>query len=98
MARLLKAYLDLEQSHEYLRQKLNAKMKQECWSFDNLFETCDIDGKGYISVLDLQLILSHSKNKNFCMKELEYLLKRYDRAGNLTKKINFKEFVRQMEL
>lgn len=51
-SRLLKAHLDLEQSHEYLRQKLNERMKEQTWSLADLFEVADQDQKGYISVLD----------------------------------------------
>ena len=89
VARLLKAYLDLEQSHEYLRQKLAHRMKQENWSMADVFEACDHDGKSYISVLDLQMILSENKNAQFSLKDIEFLLKRYDKTGSLMKKIGF---------
>ena len=52
MGRLLKAHLDLEQSHEYLRQKMDQKMKEQTWSMADMFECSDQDGKGYISLMD----------------------------------------------
>jgi Ca2+-binding EF-hand superfamily protein len=63
--RLLKAHLDLEQSHEYLRQKMDTKMKEQTWSLADMFEASDIDGRGYISLRDFHTILQNNKNKNF---------------------------------
>ena len=74
----MKAHLDLEQSHEYLRQKMDQKMKEQTWSMADMFESSDHDGKGYISLLDFQIILSNNKSKNYNMKDLEYLLRMYD--------------------
>lgn len=87
MGRLLKAHLDLEQSHEYLRQKMDQKMKEQTWSMADMFECSDQDGKGYISLMDFQIILSQNMTKNYNMKDLEYLLRMYDSLGN--RKISF---------
>ena len=54
MGTLLKAHLDLEQSREYLRQKLNNKMDQNTWSTADLFEACDQEGKGYLTIRDME--------------------------------------------
>ena len=50
--RLLKAHLDLEQSHEYLRQNLDRKMREQEWTLDDLFDTLDSQRKGFIGLLD----------------------------------------------
>ena len=62
-------------------------MKEQTWSIADMFESCDQDGKGYISLLDFQIILSNNKTKNYNMKDLEYLLRMYDSQGN--RKISF---------
>lgn len=89
-ARLLKAHLDLEQSHEYLRQKLNVRMQEQGWSMEDLFAAADQDGKGYVSVLDFQTILGHRKSKNYAVKDLEYLLRMYDGQGS--RRVTFEDF------
>ena len=39
--RLLKAHLDLEQSHEYLRQNLKKKIKEQRWTLVDIFNALD---------------------------------------------------------
>jgi|TARA_B110001450_G_scaffold189341_1_gene177454 hypothetical protein len=39
--RLLKAHLDLEQSHEYLRQNLKKKIKEQRWALVDIFNALD---------------------------------------------------------
>ena len=60
----------------------------------DMFESSDHDGKGYISLLDFQIILSNNKSKNYNMKDLEYLLRMYDSHGN--RKISFQDFAYQL--
>lgn len=53
----------------------------------DMFESADRDGKGNISVLDFQVILTNNKSKWYDMRDLEYLLRLYDKQG--TRKIPF---------
>jgi len=78
LQRLLKAHLDLEQSHDYLRLTLDHKMKDEQWTIAEIFEAADQENKGWVSILDVQVILSQNKNKNLNMGDLEYLFRMYD--------------------
>jgi Ca2+-binding EF-hand superfamily protein len=97
-ARLLKGHLDLEQSHEYLRAKLNQRMQEQAWTMEDLFAATDKDQKGYVSVLDLQKILgqrSKSNNpKSYAVKDLEYLLRMYDGQGS--RRVSFEAFADQL--
>ena len=52
-----------------------------------MFESADRDGKGHVSVLDFQVILTSNKSKWYDMRDLEYLLRLYDKQG--TRKIQF---------
>ena len=85
MGTLLKAHLDLEQSREYLRQKLSAKMDQKTWSEADLFEAVDQDGKGYLTIRDFEAVM-----KKLGHKELEELVAMYDTVGN--RKVTFQDF------
>ena len=53
------------------------------YTLEDAFSTADHDKKGFISVLDFQIILSGNNQKNFNMKDLEYLLRMYDKVDML---------------
>ena len=56
----------------------------------DMFESADRDGNGHISVLDFQVILTNNKSKWYDMRDLEYLLRLYDKQG--TRMIPFQDF------
>tara|TARA_B110000285_G_C14975965_1_gene538982 strand:- start:65 stop:388 length:324 start_codon:yes stop_codon:yes gene_type:complete len=91
--RLLKAHLDLEQSHEYLRQNLKRKMKEQSWIMLDIFNAMDQEAKGYISILDFQTILGQRVNTT---QDIEYLLRMYDRVGD--RRITFDNFSREISV
>ena len=59
--RLLRAHLNLEQAHEYLRQRLHKLRKAEDWSLEELFRTIDREETGSISVYDLERLIMETK-------------------------------------
>jgi len=90
--RLLRAHLNLEQAHEYLRQRLAKIRLTEAWSVEDLFKIVDRDENGSISVYDLErLIIEHKKGgSRSLVEEIELVIAMYDRTGY--HKITFKDF------
>ena len=69
-------------------------MQDQTWSIADLFEVADQEQKGYISVYDFQVILSHSKQKSSNMEDLAYLLRMYDTNGS--RRVTFQDFKEQV--
>jgi len=61
---------------------------------EDVYRSVDQDGKGYVSVLDLQIILSLNQGKNYNMRDLEFLLRLYDREGR--RKIVQQDFLKEL--
>lgn len=61
--RLLKAHLNLEQAHEYLRTRLNKLMKKENWTFGEIFKIAEANcERGVVGVYNLEkLIIEHRR-------------------------------------
>ena len=60
--RLLRAHLNLEQAHEYLRQRITKVCNVEAWDLKELFDVADCQSKGSVSIYDLErLIIEHKK-------------------------------------
>ena len=53
----MRSHLDIEQSHDYLRQALCRKINQNAWSIGDLFEAADKEKKGFLSVGDFEWVL-----------------------------------------
>lgn len=64
-------------------------MREQEWSLQDLFDTLDAQRKGFIGLLDFQLILG-TRNKNYTMNDIEYLLRMYDKQGD--RRITFEQF------
>lgn len=94
--RVLKAHLNLEQAHEYLRQRLTKVRGAEGWSLRELFDAIDQERKGTLSVYDLEkLIIQQRKggSRNI-VEETELLVALYDRSGY--GKISFVDFQNEL--
>lgn len=65
------------------------------YTLEDAFSTADHDKKGFISVLDFQIILSGSSQSNFNMKDLEYLLRMYDNVD--MRKVDRQAFASQLQ-
>lgn len=74
LRRLLRAHLDLEQSHEYMRQSLARKMQEQNWTIGELFEAADQDKKGYLAVRDFEQILGGTSQPPLRSDDAAYLL------------------------
>lgn len=72
-------------------------MQTENWEMEDMFDACDQDKKGYISVLDFQVVLSFNRNKNYNMRDIEYLLRMYDKDGMQSRKVSFEDFANQLK-
>ena len=55
--RLLRAHLNLEQAHEYLRQRLARTRDSRNWSLEEIYNVIDSDRKGSITVFDLEKLI-----------------------------------------
>ena len=55
--RLLRAHLNLEQAHEYLRQRLAKTRGAQKWSLKEIFDVLDEERNGSLTVFDLEKII-----------------------------------------
>ena len=94
--RLLRAHLNLEQAHEYLRQRFAKVRGQEAWSLNDVFSAADQDLKGSLTVYDLEKLIIEQKRggSRTLVDEIELLIGMYDRSGY--KKINFVDFQNEL--
>ena len=110
LQRLLRAHLDLEQSHEYMRQSLSRKMQEQNWTIGELFEAADLDKKGYLAVRDFEHILGgadqppvRSNDAAYLLHlDAAYLMRLYSPNGletsttNINGRISFQDFQDQL--
>ena len=90
--RLFKAHLNLEQAHEYLRQRLARTRGANNWSLQQIYEGLDDERKGTLSVYDLEKLVINQKRggSRSIVEEIELLIAMYDRSGY--GKISFVDF------
>lgn len=90
--RLLRAHLNLEQAHEYIRERFSKTLQNEGWRLEDIFELVDNQQKNTISIYDIEkLIIEHKKcGSRTLMEEVELLMQMYDRGG--ANRINFFDF------
>lgn len=55
--RLLLAHLNLEQAHEYLRQRLARIRGSKTWSLQEIYDALDSERKGALTVYDLEKLV-----------------------------------------
>ena len=94
--RLLKAHLNLEQAHEYLRSRLSRSRGANRWSLREIFDTLDYERKLTLSVFDLErLIVPFRKggSRNI-VEDIELLIAMFDRSG--CGKISFIDFQNEL--
>ena len=81
--RLLRAHLNLEQAHEYLRHRLQKIMYTEAWTFYDLFRVVEDPERHSIGVYDLEkMIIEHKRggSRNL-VTDIQLLIEMYDRCG-----------------
>ena len=88
----MRAHLNLEQAHEYIRERFSKTLQNEGWRLEDIFELVDSQQKNTISIYDLEkLIIEHKKcGSRTLMEEVELLMQMYDRGG--ANRINFFDF------
>ena len=94
--RLLRTHLNLEQAHEYLRERFTKRLAIEGWTLEEVFELVDGQGKNALSVYDIEkLIMEYRKcGSRSLMDDVELLFQMYDKSGS--NKINFFDFKDQL--
>ena len=77
----MKAHLNVEQSHEYIRDRLQKVLVQENTSVINSFSELDKKGRGYLSVYDIEDLLSEYKRlrASEVVKDAEIIINLYDK-------------------
>lgn len=92
----MKAHLNLEQAHEYLRQRLARARGSNAWSLLEIFEALDSDHKGSLTVYDLEKLVIQQKKggSRSIVDEIELLIAMFDRTGY--GKINFIDFQNEL--
>ena len=81
--RLLRAHLNLEQAHEYLRQRLARSRGANVWSLREIYDCLDSDHKGTLTVYDLEKLVMIQKKggSRSIVEDIELLIAMYDREG-----------------
>ena len=84
--------MNLEQAHEYLRQRLSKARISNAWTFREIFDALDTERKGVITVYDLEkLVIQRKKGgSRSIVEDIELLIAMYDMSG--FGKINFTDF------
>ena len=80
--RLLRAHLNLEQAHEYLRQRLTRTRGTQKWTLKEIFDVLDHERKGSLTVFDLEKIIINQRKGGACniVEEIELLVALFDRS------------------
>ena len=88
--------MNLEQAHEYIRERFSKILQNEGWRLEDIFELVDNQQKNTISIYDIEkLIIEHKKcGSRTLMEEVELLMQMYDRGG--ANRINFFDFKDQL--
>ena len=94
--RLLRAHLNVEQAHEYLRERFTKRCALEDWPLETMFEVADSSCTNSLSVYDIEkLLIEHRKcGSRSLIDDVELLLAMYDKTGHL--KINYFDFKDQL--
>lgn len=94
--RLLRAHLNVEQAHEFIRERFSKKAAAEGWSMDDLFEAVDTQSKNQLSIYDVEkLIIDYKKSgSRTLIEDVELLFAMYDKRG--AGRINFFDFKDQL--
>ncbi|CDW85220.1 ef hand family protein [Stylonychia lemnae] len=81
LRKLTKAHLNIEQSHEYLRDRVQKLLQSENTSVQKGFTELDRGSKGYLSLYDIEDLLSEYKRlrASEVVKDAEFILNLYDK-------------------
>ena len=84
--------MNLEQAHEYLRQRLQRTRGGHSWTLQQIFEALDHERKGSVTVYDLEKLVMNQKKggSRSIVEDIELLVAMYDRSGY--GKINYIDF------
>ena len=76
--KLLLTHLAEELNHEKLRKDLFEYLHSKGWTTDDTFNLADQDFKGFISILDFQVLLLKDPKVSSFLQHLDYLLRLYE--------------------
>jgi Ca2+-binding EF-hand superfamily protein len=90
--RLLRAHLNVEQAHEYIRERFSKKADTEGWRLEEMFEAVDTQGSNRLSIYDVEkLIINYKKSgSRTLIEDVELLFAMYDKQK--VGRINFFDF------
>jgi len=90
--RLLRAHLNVEQAHEYIRERFSKKVDTEGWRLEEMFEAVDTQGSNRLSIYDVEkLIINYKKSgSRTLIEDVELLFAMYDKQK--VGRINFFDF------
>jgi Ca2+-binding EF-hand superfamily protein len=89
---LLRAHLNVEQAHEYIRERFSKKADTEGWRLEEMFEAVDTQGSNRLSIYDVEkLIINYKKSgSRTLIEDVELLFAMYDKQK--VGRINFFDF------
>lgn len=90
----MKAHLNVEQAHEYMRARFQKTIQTEGWSLNEIFRMLDHENKSYLSVYDLEGLLMTLRKSNQAMEDVELLMFMYDRKED--RRITYLEFIDEL--
>ena len=94
--RLLRAHLNLEQAHEYLRKRLARTRGAQNWSLKEIYDVLDHERTGSLTVFDLEKIVIKQRKggARSIVEEIELLVAMFDRSHS--SKISFIDFQNEL--
>jgi Ca2+-binding EF-hand superfamily protein len=80
--RLLRAHLNVEQAHEYLRERFTKKVAAEGWQLEDIFSA--VNDANTLSIYDIErLIIEYKKSgSRTLIEDVELLFAMYDKSGS----------------
>ena len=105
LQRLLRAHLDLEQSHDFMRHSIGRMMQAQNCTAEDLFAAIDGQRKGYLTAKDFEFILTDGGRHRVDPEDAAYLIRLYGSSDeeainvtNLNKRISFQDFANQIQV
>jgi Ca2+-binding EF-hand superfamily protein len=94
LRRMVRAHINIEHSHEYLRNRVNRVILNNNTSLRGIFEELDHQRKGYFNIFDIENMLELQREKVEAIRDVGLLMHKYDKSQQ--KRIYFSSFAEQM--
>lgn len=80
LRRIIRAHINIEHSHEYLRNRVNRFLTNYNVSLREIFEELDHQKKAYFTIFDIENLLELQREKKEAIRDVGLLMQKYDRS------------------